>query len=346
VRFTIDGSDLGFIALLVNGKASTGPISGFRLGLHRITAVYTGDDLSSTGVLTQRVGKGSTSTALSSSANPSIFGQEVSFTATVSPVAATGTVQFKVDGDDIGGPVTIVAGIATSVPTTSFLSVGLHIVTAIYSGNDNFVGSIAELSQLVVKSDTATVVTSSVNPSVSGQPVGFTATVAPVAPGAGTPTGTVQFRVDGDSVGDPVVLVDGVASSALISDLGVAGHTISADYSGDGNFVASSGTLTQTVDRSATTTVVVSSANPSVAGQGVTFTATVAPVAPGAGTPTGTVRFRVDGDSAGDPVALVAGRATYGPTTSLNPGARTIAADYSGDGFFLPSSGTLTQTVT
>ena len=59
--------------------------------------------------------------------------------------------------------------------------------------------------------------------------------------------------------------------------------TIKASYSGDTNFKTSSGTLTQTVDADSTTTAVVSSANPSVFGQSVTFTATVTANAPGAG---------------------------------------------------------------
>src|SRR5439155_10261216 len=45
---------------------------------------------------------------------------------------------------------------------------------------------------------TTTGVVSSINPSVSGQPVTFTATVKARSSGAGTPTGTVTFK-DGPS---------------------------------------------------------------------------------------------------------------------------------------------------
>src|SRR5207253_3338482 len=56
-----------------------------------------------------------------------------------------------------------------------------------------------------------------------------------------------------------------------------------AEYSNDGNFNAStSAVLTQTVNKADTTTTLSSSANPSVYGQSVTFTATVAATAPGA----------------------------------------------------------------
>src|SRR5206468_12439299 len=61
---------------------------------------------------------------------------------------------------------------------------------------------------------------------------------------------------------------------------------------GDGNFTASTGTLSQTVNQDGTSTTLTSSANPSVYGQAVTFTATVSASAPGAGTATGTVQFK------------------------------------------------------
>jgi hypothetical protein len=73
----------------------------------------------------------------------------------------------------------------------------------------------------------------------------------------------------------------------------------------------------------------------------VTFTATVSPVAPGAGSPTGTVQFKVDGTSLGIPVALVAGQASIS-TSSLSVGTRVITAEYSGDASFSGSTGTLT----
>ena len=61
-------------------------------------------------------------------------------------------------------------------------------------------------------SDTTTTVTSTPNPSYLGQTVVFTATVANASPnGAGTPTGSVQFQIDGSNYGSPVVLNGGTA---------------------------------------------------------------------------------------------------------------------------------------
>jgi large repetitive protein len=66
-------------------------------------------------------------------------------------------------------------------------------------------------------------------------------------------------------------------------------HTITTSYGGDGNFNGSTGSLTgnpQVVNKANTTTTVTSSANPDVFGQSITFTATVFPVSPAAGSPT------------------------------------------------------------
>ena len=78
-----------------------------------------------------------TTTALTSSFNPSTAGQAVTFKATVSFIAATGTVTFK-DGTTTlcGGGVAVVAGIANC--TVSNLAVGSHSITAQYSGDSTY----------------------------------------------------------------------------------------------------------------------------------------------------------------------------------------------------------------
>ncbi len=180
--------------------------------------------------------------------------------------------------------------------------------------------------------DTTTTVTSSANPSVYGQPVTFTATVATVASGGPTPTGSVQFSVDGSPSGSPVALSGGQAA-VTISSLAVGGHTIAASYTPDtDSFTGSSGTLSQTVNKANTTTTVTSSANPSLLGQPVTFTATVSVVAPGAGTPTGSVSF-YDGATLLGTVSLGGNQAQF-TTSTLGVGSHNITASYSGDGNF------------
>jgi hypothetical protein len=104
------------------------------------------------------------------------------------------------------------------------------------------------------------------------------------------------------------------------------------------DFVSTDGPLTPT------TTTVASSLNPSFVGQGVTFTATVAPQT-GNGIPTGTVQFMIDNTNFGSPVTLVNGTATSASAANLAIGMHTVMAVYSGDSIFASSTGTVTQTV-
>ncbi|MGC9987128.1 MAG: Ig-like domain repeat protein [Terriglobales bacterium] len=83
--------------------------------------------------------------SVGSSLNPSAYGQAVSFTATVTGVSPTGTVQFNIDGSAFGSPVTLASGTATS-GTTSTLSAGTHTVTAVYSGDTNNAGGTGTLA--------------------------------------------------------------------------------------------------------------------------------------------------------------------------------------------------------
>src|SRR5439155_3682344 len=124
------------------------------------------------------------------------------------------------------------------------------------------------------KSDTTPTLTSNTNPSVFGQSVVFTATVAATSPGAGTPTGTVVFK-DGATVLSTNTLSGGSVNYTNAS-LSVAAHSMTVVYTGDGNFnTNASAVFTQTVNQASSTTTAASSASPSVFGQSVTFTATV-----------------------------------------------------------------------
>jgi hypothetical protein len=193
---------------------------------------------------------------------------------------------------------------------------------------------------------TTTTVSSSANPGGFGQVVTFTATVAAQNLFGGTPTGTVQFAIDGMNSGRPVNVstTKGVTTATYSTLLLLLGqHTITANYSGDGSFAASSGSLTQTVHlRSMSTTMVSSSSNSASLGQTVTFTATVSGVNPNAVPPTGTVQFYIDGNTAGTPVSLTttAGVSTASySAASLSGGPHIASAVYSGDANFNISSG-------
>jgi hypothetical protein len=336
VQFKDGTTNLGAPVPLASGAASF-PTSSLTPGSHSITAVYSGDGnntTSTSAALTQIVNQAASSTSLVSAPNPSAPGQSVIFTATVTGVSPTGTVQFKDGAANLGAPVTLVGGAASF--TTSSLTSGSHSITAVYSGDGNNTTSTSTaLTQTVNKTATGTSLSSSLNPSLSAQSVTFTATVTGVSP-----TGTVQFKDGAANLGSAVTLAGGAASFTT-SSLASGSHSITAVYSGDGNNTTSTSTaLTQTVNKASSTTALTSSLNPSLSGQAVTFTATVV-----GASPTGTVQFKDGATNLGAPVTLAGGSATF-TTSSLTSGSHSITAVYSGDANNLAStSAPLTQTV-
>ena len=187
-----------------------------------------------------------------------------------------------------------------------------------------------------------TSVTTSPNPSVSGQSVTLTATVSPDGTSAGTPSGSVGFQVDGASVGTG--FLNGGTASLTLSNMAVGTRAISATYNGSFIYLGSTGTASHTVDKIATATSLSSSLNPSTFGQNVTFTAQVAAVAPGTGTPSGSVQFRRNGLDEGAPVSLFSGSASK-VFSGLAAGSATIEAVYLGSASFQTSTASMTQTV-
>ena len=368
VTFIVDGANqTPSVTLNALGQAFFS--ARLSAGQHMITVVYNGSAnflaSSQAPPATLTVTAGQTSTVVQSSINSTVFGQPITLTATVNPVAPasgtpTGSVSFYADGTTFLGSVSLPAGsnVATLTNVTS-LTIGSHAITAQYSG-DSFFGSSTSpsINQSVTKDNSNTLLTSSANPAVFGQTVTLTATVSASAPGSGAPTGTVTFDdgstpLTGGSESYSVVGGNLVATYTTTS-LSLTSHSIVAAYSGDTNFNSSNSTsLSQTVTKASTSAVVVSSApaNLSAYGQAVTFTATVAAVSPGVGTPTGTVAF-LDGATAlqGTVVYTVIGGnlvASYTTSTlAVVTGGHSITVKYSGDNNFLATiSPAITQTI-
>ncbi len=348
----------GARALTAAGTA-TCPFTYAGAGTHSVTAMYSGDSDfagSTSPTLMQAVNQASTSTALASSVNPSVTGQSVTVTASVSVIApGTGTPTGSVMFDDGGVTITgcaaqPVSAWGAAMCVAAFATAGAHPITAVYSGDSNFTGSTSPiLTETVNQGATVTMVTSSVDPSVSGQTVMYTAIVTATAPAAGTPSGTVTFSDGGTTIGGCIAqpTVGGVAICTAMYP-GVGGHAITAVYNGDANFTSStSPILTQTVNQGATSAMVTSSVDPSVSGQNVTYTATVAALAPASGIPSGTIAF-MDGATtlSGCAAQPLVGGVAACSITYPGVGSHAITAVYSGElNFIASTSSILTQTV-
>jgi large repetitive protein len=329
VTFT-DGSNVLGVISLSGGQAAL-TTSTLGAGSHSVIANYGGDtnyQSSASTALTQTVQIASTSLGLTCNQNPSSYNQAVLFTASVTPQfggSATGKVTFYDNASPLG---TVAVSSNQATITLSTLSLGTDQITATYSGDSNLAGSTSPaLLQVVNKASTTTGVISSRNPAFVGQTITYTATVADKF--LGTVSGTVNFTSNGVKLGS-TTLVNGQAS--VTTSFSMSGnHSILAKYVGDANNASStSPALKQVVNKYPSTMWVVSSVNPSIVGQTVTFTATVTSGA------TGTVTFK----SRGATLAIVplTGNAASLSTSTLAAGTDSITALYSGDATFAGST--------
>src|SRR5262249_25011606 len=179
-----------------------------------------------------------TTTTLSTSTATAVFGQIETLTATVSSQAGTpiGTVFFR-DGNTLLGSAPLDAAGRATIPVS--LGIGTHTLPASFSGTTGFADSTSAAAAVSVNPAATTVaLKSSVNPAVTGQAVTFTATVAAVAPGASTPTGTVTFQ-DGNVILGTVAVGTGGKATFTTSFAAAGGHVITAVYNGAVNFLGS-----------------------------------------------------------------------------------------------------------
>jgi uncharacterized protein len=152
VTFKDGSADLGTVNLNAAGQAAV-TTSTLTTGPHSISARYNGSgtlDVSSAS-LTQTVNAAATTTAVSSSVNPSGFTQPVTITATVSSTAGAvnqGTMTFREGVNVLAGPLPV-NGAGQASFTISTLAVGSHAITASYSGSTNFAASSGGFDQVV-----------------------------------------------------------------------------------------------------------------------------------------------------------------------------------------------------
>jgi len=226
-----DGSTTLGTGTLSGGKATYSTLM-LAAGSHSITAAYGGNsnyNSSTSSTLTQTVNKASTTTTVASSANPSGYGSSVTFTAMVSPSAATGTVTFK-DGSTTLGTANLSGG-KTSY-STSTLAIGSHSITAVYGGDSNNNSSTSSTLTQKVEQASSVALSSSANPSPSSAAVTFTATVTPSAA-----TGTVTFYDSSTAIGTGTIS-GGVATYGT-SSLAIGLHLITGVYSGNSTYAGS-----------------------------------------------------------------------------------------------------------
>jgi hypothetical protein len=324
---------------LLNGQANYST-SSLDTGTHFIIALYDGDSTYASGsTMLPEVVLNGTTTTITSSTGQSAFGSTVTFTATVSAADSTPTtkVLFK-DGNTVLANVDLVNGKATY--TTSALSVGQHVISAIYRGeggpNTTHIPAVGTVTQKI-QGTTSTVVTGNPSSSVFGQTVTMSATVSALVPGAGIPVGTVTF-MDGAKVLASGIALDSTGHASFsTSALNVARHTITASFTGTGGWLNSNNSTNEVVSKSSSTSTLISSLNPAGKNKRVIFMAMVTANEPGAGILRGTVTFKDGNTVLGTTTLNSSGQATF-TTSSLKPGFHNITAVYNGDTNFTTST--------
>lgn len=332
-----DGTTVLGTATLSSGVATLS-VSFSATGSRSLRATYngaTGYTTSTSATRTHTVNaRVASSTALTSTVNPSYVGQSTTLRATVTGSSPSGSVTFR-DGSTTLGSATLASGVASF--TTSFATAGSRSLTAVYAGDvaNNPSTSAVRTQTVNARASSTTVLSSSINPSQVGQSTTLRAVLTP-----SSATGTVTFRDGSTSLGT-VTVASGAASLAVAFN--TAGtRSLTAEYSGNTSTNSSTSTaVSQTVNTAltTTTTTISSNANPAVLGQSVVLTSTVVP-----SSATGTITFR-DGSATLGTANISSGTATL--TTSFSAtGSHSLTATYSGSASHATSvSSALSQTV-
>ena len=270
----------------------------------------------------------------SDASDPSAVGQPYTVQVTVTgSVTPTGTVAVS-DGDGNNASITLTNG-SGSTSLTSTMA-GVKTLTALYSGDSNYLtASDTEAHTVTQTTPTVTITSDTNDPSDVGE--AYTVVVSVTGPGI-TPTGTVAVN-DGTGASTAISLTNGIGSGTITST--TAGNkTLTASYTGDGNYLAATDTEAHTVNK-ATPTVTITSDSPDASIVGQAYTVQVSVTGPV--TPTGSVTVN-DGEGNQATITLSGGSGSATLTTGT-AGLKNLTANYSGDSNLLSGSDTESHTV-
>jgi len=343
LTFYADGNQIGVNTIDGNGL-STLPVKGLVPGVHAFIATYIGEGAFTAAVSVKfyvLVDKYNPTFTITSSLNPSLLNQPVTFTIT----NTTGDGSTLSPLELVDGPTSLASltpdsnGVA--VFTTSSLALGQHTIQVRFAGDATHAAANSSLVQTVLSGyPTPSSLTSSLNPSTIGQSVTFTDTITFNGSATATGSGTVTFYDSNSSspLGSQAITAQPnstVTASFTTSALSIGTHSISAVLSTTNSYV-STATLNQTVFGIPTTTAIAVTPSDTDALQPVTLTATVSSgvTAPAI---SGFVTFYDGSTSIGTSRLDATGHASF-VTTSLAGGTRSLHAVYSGDNNFASST--------
>jgi hypothetical protein len=357
VDFRLDGVSQG-LKPVVTGSPSTASISmtaPYASGAHQVAAFYSGDinyNNSTSQAVTITVNKSPTTIVVVPATLTPTAGSSLLVTANITasnPATAspTGTVTLMLDGASQGTATVTSGSPSTASVTIPLITAGPHTLTAAYSGDNSYAGSTsAPVAITATKGATVTTITATPPILAAGAPETLAATIAPAAAVTGTVytiAGTVSFYDNGATLLGTAAIVSNVATLSGISLANNVSHSITAIYSGDPNWLASTSTALALAATTQPDSVVLSSNLSALSpGQALVLTVTVTPTStPALGAeqnPTGSVVF-YNGTTIIGTAALVGapvGDSSIATLTSetLPGGQDVIYAAYLGDLYY------------
>jgi hypothetical protein len=308
----MDGSTVlnpGGTLLDASGTATfaTAP-SALTAGDHSFTAVYSGDSnfsaSTSAAAVDQHVNQATPTVAVSDSGG-TYNGAAFPATATVAGVVAGVDDTPSASLEGVRPTLTYYAG---STPLAGApMDADTYTVVASFPGSADYTSTNSLPFPFTIAPDTPTVIVHPVSATYDGQPHGTTGTVS---------------GVNGVSLGAATIRYNTSDGNAPVQ---AGSYVTTGSFAGDNDYMSATGTAPIVIAPASTT--VVSSANPSVFSQSVTFTATVKAVPPGSGMPTGTVTFLDGLTQIGTGMLDASGVAKFS-TSVMTVGIHSISAVY------------------
>jgi len=359
ITFKGGSNTLGTAALASNGVAEL-QTSTLPAGSDSLTAVFPGDasfQASTSAPVSLTVMPAVTLTQLLYTYSGSIAGSPVPLSVTLTSdsagVAPTGTVTFEDGGKTlsaapligVGPGATSLAG-GTASYSTSTLAAGTHNITAVYSGDTNYATSTSSaVSVAITPAQASMVLVPPSNGTPINQPVPITVKlIQTLNNGLQLPTGSITLTYNGVTTA-PVTLSNAQAMVTIpANSLPVGTATVTANYSGDQYYSATSSSTgvnmigTGTIAPSIVVLPPMGVVNYPV-GVGVTIGG-----ASGSPTATGSVSM-TNGANYSASAPLANGSATFTIQSGLQPGPNTLTVTYLGDSNFTPGTGAASVTV-
>ncbi|MBL0749004.1 Ig-like domain-containing protein, partial [Nocardioides baculatus] len=300
------------------------------VGTHSLTLKYLGNSSFTASEGSVSVTVAAASSSVSGTAADITWGDAGSVAVTVTPSAATGTVELY-EGATKLGQGTLTDGGTTIAIAAKALAVGTHSLTLKYLGNSSFTASEGSVSVRIVKAS------SSVSGTAADITWGDAGSVAvTVTPSAAT--GTVELYEGATKLGQGT-LTNGASSVAVAAGaLGVGDHSLTLRYLGDGSYSTSQSTVAVKVLKAPT-----SVSAPDVTLQWAKSSSVAVKVTP---SPGGTVELYEGATRLGAATLLGDGTARIAlAARSLEVGTHTLTVKFLGSASYLPSQGTVTVTV-